>query len=363
MFNAPQRNLIPLIPSDRVGISKDIRGQLEKDKPSKSYRVRFAARSNFVAILSNTRKVNTNVNLELLDSSGDRVIAASRKLAGRPERIELQELAPGTYYLRPVLARGKFSRFRLRANTTPIFDTGDSPSAARFLDVNTVPTSVGEFVGAEDRGDVFSFSVGSPSAPSAQLNLALTGENGDFLDGNVTVTIRDSSLKVVRQRTTNGRAGFTLDETLAAGNYFVEVKPATTDTTQETNYQLTLAATSIPDLAGNTPNAARLIDVKAENSLFQDFVGTGDQQDYYRFTIPKSKFNLQLTGPNNNLLNGEVTVRLRDEVNTILEQKTAGSGAGILIENKALEPGTYIVQVSTSAKFVNYSLLLSAAEP
>lgn len=359
MVNSFDKNSISIIPSNRVGVNKDIRGLVEKGDRPDLYRVRFSARSNFVATLSNARKTS-NMNLEVLDSSGKKVIAAARRLAGRPEQITLNGLAPGTYYVRPVLALGKFSRYRLRVNTTPISDTGDTPSTGRFLDL-TSPVTVGEFIGAEDRRDLFSFTVGASGFPTGQLNLNLTGEGGGFLDGNVTLTLRDSSLKVVRQKSTGGRVGFTLDETLAAGTYFVEVEPALARQAQETNYQLTLATTAIPDLAGNTPNAARQISLDANTSLFQDFVGTGDQQDYYRFTVPKSNFNLQLTGPNGNLLNGEVTVRLRNEVNSILEQQTVSGGAGIAITNKALEPGTYIAQISSSSKFVNYNLLLSAA--
>jgi hypothetical protein len=248
----------------------------------------------------------------------------------------------------------------MRASTTPIPDSGDAASSARFLNITSAPVSVGEFIGAEDRNDYYAFSVGGLGFPTGQLNLALTGENGDLLNGNVTIKIRDSSLKVVRQRTTNGRIGFSFDEPLAAGNYFIQVEPA--NSSSETNYRLTLSSTAIPDLAGNTPNAARIVSLDASNSLFQDFVGVGDQQDYYRFTIPKSKFNLRLTGPNGNLLNGEVTIRLRNDVNTILEQKTTSNGAGLAIEDQSLSAGTYIAQVSTSAKFVNYSLVM-AAEP
>jgi hypothetical protein len=347
MFNSSQTPGLPNYPSNR-GVFKDIRGLLEKGKQPKAFRIRFAARSNLVATLSNTR-FNTNVNLELLNSTGETVIAASRRLANRPELIDVKGLAPGTYFLRPVLARGKWSRFRMRANTTPISDSGDTASSARFLDVTSVPTSVGEFIGAEDRNDYYAFTVGGLGFPTGQLNLALTGENGDLLNGNVTVKIRDSSLKVVRQRTTNGRIGFSFEEPLAAGNYFVQVEPAN-------------STTEIADLAGNTPNAARLVNLDASDSLFQDFVGVGDQQDYYRFTVPKSKFNLRLTGPNGNLLNGEVTIRLRDDVNTVLDQKTTSNGAGLAIENKSLSAGTYIAQISTSAKFVNYSLVM-VAEP
>ncbi|WNZ23957.1 hypothetical protein HJG54_14575 [Leptolyngbya sp. NK1-12] len=341
------------------GVSKEIRGLLEKDKQPKAFRVRFAARSNLIARLGNTR-FNTNVNLELLDSTGETVIAASRRLANRPELIEVKGLAPGTYFLRPVLARGKWSRFRLRANTTPIPDSGNTASTPRFLDLTSTPTQVGEFIGAEDRSDYYAFSVGGFGFPTGQLSLALTGENSDLLTGNVTIKIRDSSLRVVRQRTSNGRIGFRFEEPLAAGNYFIQVEPAN-PTRDETNYQLTLSTTAIPDRAGNTPNAAQIVSLDASNSLFQDFVGIGDQQDYYKFTVPKSRFNLRLTGPNGNLLNGEVTLRLRDNVNTILEeQKTAGSGAGLAIENKTLAAGTYIVQVSTTARFVNYSLVMAA---
>lgn len=356
MLNSSQSKSVPLI-GNRAGIFKDVRGLLtRRDNPQKTFRIRFNARSSLVTVLGNTR-FNTNVNLELLDSTQTRVIAASRRLANRPERIELKQLAPDTYYLRAVLARGKQSRFRLRANTTPIPDTGNMPSTARVVDV-THPVSFSEFVGAEDFSDFYRFTVGRAGFPTGQLKLNLTGANGDFLDGNVTVKIRDSALNLVTQRTTSGRIGFSLEEPLAAGTYFVQVEPARAE--DQINYQLTLSAHTIADFAGNTPNASRSIDVTAEPGLFQDFVGVGDQQDYYQFTIPESKFDLKLTGPNGNLLGGEITLRLRDAVNSILEQKSTSGGVGLEIANQTLKAGTYLVQVSTAAKFVNYQLLVSA---
>lgn len=226
--------------------------------------------------------------------------------------------------------------------------------------MTSTPSSVSEFIGAEDRSDYYAFTVGGTGFPTGQLNLGISGENGDLLNGNVSVKIRNSAFNVVRQRTSSSRIGFSFDEPLAAGTYFVQVEPVAAR--DETNYRLTLSTTTVPDLAGNTPNAARAVSLSATDSLFQDFVGTGDQQDYYRFTLPKSKFNLKLTGPNGNLLSGEVTVRLRDDVNNVLEQKISSGGAGLAIENQTLAAGSYIVQVSSGAKFVNYSLVM-AAEP
>ncbi len=357
MEHLSQRNVISPFPSERIGIHKDVRGLLERDKRQKMVRVRFAARSQFTAILSNTRR-DTNVNLEILDSQ-NRIVAASRRLANKPEQIDLAKLAPGTYYVKPVLARGKWSRFRLRVDTTPIADAGNEASTARFLDVTANALSIDEFVGAEDSSDYYAFQVGNTGFPTGQLKLQLTGTNGDLLDGNVTLKIRDSQLKVVKQQTSTGRIGFSWDEPLAAGTYFIQVTPDR-PTLDQTDYRLTLSATTIADLAGNTPNAAQDVTLDSTDSLFRDFVGTGDLQDYYKFTLPKSKFNLQLTGPNGNLLNGEVTVRLRDQVNTVLEQETASNGVGIAIDNKALTAGTYLIQISTTSKLVNYQLLMSA---
>ncbi|MCU0525775.1 MAG: hypothetical protein MUF72_13215 [Elainella sp. Prado103] len=353
------RNLIPLFPTDRIGIQKDIRGLLEKNGPTPRFRVRFAARSQFSALLSHTRR-DTNLNLELRDDRG-RLVAASRRLANRPDHIQIAQLAPGTYFVQPVLARGKWSRFRLRVQTTPIPDVGNLPSTARTLEVSSTPFSLDEFIGAEDRDDYYRFTVGSNGSPTGQVRLGLAGLNGDLLNGNVTVTIRNSNLNVVQRRTTAGRIGFNLDETLPAGTYFVQVQPAQPDRDQ-THYRLSLAATSIADAAGNTPNAGREVSLSSTPTLLQDFVGVGDLQDYYRFTVPKSQFNLRLTGLNGNLLNGEITVRLRNDVNTIIDQVNTNGGAGVAIENRNLAPGSYVVQVSTSAKSVPYSLSL-VAEP
>lgn len=358
MFNRSSNRSVPPV-GNGAGIYKDVIGLVKRgDNPQKSFQIRFNARSNLAVVLGSTR-FNTNVNLEVLDSN-QTVIAASRRLANRPEHLDLKQLAPGLYFLRAVLARGKQSRFRLRAQSTPIPDSGNLPSTARPVGLSPSPLTFSEFIGAEDVGDFYKFTVGGTGSPTGRLNLSLAGVNGNFLDGRVTLKIRDSNLNVVEQRT-SGLTGLSLDETLVAGTYFVQVEPVSSQ--DQTNYQLTLAATAIADLAGNTPNAARSIEVNATPSLFQDFVGTGDQQDYYRFTVPENDFSFKLTGPSGNLLGGEVTVRLRDNLNNVLEQKVAsGNGSGTEI-TKSLKAGTYVVQVSTSAKFVNYQFVTSAVPP
>ncbi|MBF2076302.1 MAG: PPC domain-containing protein [Synechococcales cyanobacterium C42_A2020_086] len=348
------------LPTQGRGIFRDIRRSLERENPVKDIRVRFAARSSLLATLGGMGP-NRNIDLELLDSNRETVLAFSRRIGNRPERIEINNLAPDTYYLRASLKRGRRSRFRLQIATTPLVDTGNTPSRARFVSLSSEPTTLTEFVGAEDRSDFYAFTLGAPGFPSNRLTVSLTGVDGHLLGGNVSVRLRDGLLNPVgTPRQTRGQGGLQFTEPLAAGTYFLEIAPADPKRDQAT-YRLTLTNTAIFDSAGNTPAAARPITLNETPSLFREFIGIGDQTDYYQVTLPKSTFNLTLTGPNGNLLRGPITVRLRDQLNTVIETRTTlENGGGTTIVNRPLDAGTYFIQLSTSNRDVDYGLLMSA---
>ncbi|WP_414528407.1 FG-GAP repeat domain-containing protein [Nodularia chucula] len=164
---------------------------------------------------------------------------------------------------------------------------------------------------------------------------------------------------------TNG----TINTTLGAGNYLIEVKPFSLDSTTSYRFSLELGITptpaSIPFDPGNTLNTAYNIGNLTGNRSYQQFVGVVDPVDYYQFSLADtSQINLQLSGitesglrtsiisdQNNNGLidNGE---RLFTDTATVNTNGTI---------NTTLPAGNYFIEVQGDSANINtnYSLSLS----
>jgi Subtilase family/Bacterial pre-peptidase C-terminal domain len=110
------------------------------------------------------------------------------------------------------------------------------------------------------------------------------------------------------------------------------------------------------DLAGNTLDAAKNLGAIAGTQTFQDFVGSTDGNDYYRFTLAKgSNFSLSLSG-----LQSDADVELLDSSGQqIAYSNGAGNGSESL--KQLLSAGTYYVRVfSYASADTRYSLKLVA---
>ena len=334
-----------------------------------TFTVNLSKRSSFNANLSGIKRKN-NVDLELLNSSGT-VIAASRNPGRRSEQIVLGDLAAGTYTLRTTLKRGKQTAYRLVHDSTPLTPAdfaGNTPGTARSLgSLSASPMTMSDYVGSEDSNDFYGFTVGEPGSPSAKLSLKLTGAAGGLLRngdrfGNISVKLRNSLNEVIETESSvfDGNA-IEFTQTLAAGNYFVEIVPYFRDGGGD--YDLTLSAAATADSAGNTPATARTVGLSSIPASFQDFVGAGDPSDFYKFTLGSPRtLNLTLTGVGGNLLEDGIQVKLRDSLNNVIRtENSVFDGASISL-TRSLTAGTYFVEVSPYFDSDNtpYVLSLSA---
>jgi pimeloyl-ACP methyl ester carboxylesterase len=129
-----------------------------------------------------------------------------------------------------------------------------------------------------------------------------------------------------------------------------------------TNYNLSVSATGIPDNAGNTLATARNITVGSTATTFSDFVGGSvDPDDYYKFTLGcASTVNLTLNG-----LNGNAGIKIVQDLNnngaidfgeTLAYSYNSGTTAQSISE--ALNVGTYFIHVGYGN--TNYNLTVSA---
>jgi hypothetical protein len=124
-----------------------------------------------------------------------------------------------------------------------------------------------------------------------------------------------------------------------------------------TNYNLTVSATAVaqPDGAGNTLSTARDIGLLSSSRSFQDFVGTIDTNDYYRFNLTQtSNFNLSLNG-----LSADADVQLLDSSGAVIQ---GSYGVFSLSESitRTLNAGTYYIQVYPFSGSTNYNLTVAA---
>ena len=110
------------------------------------------------------------------------------------------------------------------------------------------------------------------------------------------------------------------------------------------------------DYAGNTLGTARAVTLSSSTTTFQDWVGSADTNDYYRFSLGgSSNLNLSLTG-----LTADADVQLLNSAGTVIRSSTAGGSSSEFITQQ-LAAGTYYVRVYPfSSNSTYYNLGLSA---
>ncbi|NER34723.1 MAG: hypothetical protein F6J93_11990 [Oscillatoria sp. SIO1A7] len=249
--------------------------------------------------------------------------------------------------------------------------------------------SFSDSISQTNPSDLYRFSLNAP----ATVNLILEGA-GNFnliqdINGNNIVDESGTEVtfsglflpipdEIIRSATpiansTNQEPG-EISGILPVGTYFVQVENGFEEIQGLRNYNLTLAATpsGLPtDNAGNT--LARALDLgviqdNQANIAFSDFVGLGDRNDIYRFTLDEpATVNLAIAGLSTGVefmlledRSGDGAIDVtdiagqRDDIITSISEESAFSGA--IAED--LPVGTYYVRVA-SEQDTNYNLSLS----
>ncbi|NEZ65410.1 peptidase S8 [Leptolyngbyaceae cyanobacterium CCMR0082] len=225
---------------------------------------------------------------------------------------------------------------------------GNTLTTAHNLGVLSSNQTVQDFVGAADANDYYRFSLTQRS----RLRLALTD-----LTANADIELLNRDGKVLEASYGEGLASEEMTQAVDAGDYYIRVSSAGGDS----NYRLAVAANvlSVPDNAGNTFRTARNIGTLGSSSRsFQDFIGNGDANDFYRFSLSQnSNFSLELTG-----LSADADVQLFNSLGQLVGQSWAPGSSSESI-NRSLAAGTYYIRVFPYATAnTNYRLTLNAAE-
>lgn len=185
-------------------------------------------------------------------------------------------LNAGTYYVRVNSIIGSSTSYNLALTGTPIPDNpGETTAAAQPITLSGTAQIFNDFVTDSNNADPDDYYTFTLNNKSTKLSASITG-----LTAGVQVTVRDINNGLITSFPTDGSTGETI---LAAGTYYVRVNPIINSTT---NYQLSLTGTAIADNAGDTTATAQNITLSSTPISFNDFVGSSDSRDYYKFTLP-----------------------------------------------------------------------------
>ncbi|MEA5505310.1 ELWxxDGT repeat protein [Halotia wernerae UHCC 0503] len=184
-----------------------------------------------------------DANVQLLNSSGGSIVI-STETGTNPDVIR-RSLNTGTYYIRVYPASGAATNYDLSVSATAI-----SPDIAP----NTRPTAnnigtlngsqnFSDFVGNIDTNDYYKFNLTNKST----FSLTLSG-----LSDNADVDLLNNSGGTIQSSSLTGNANENINTTLAAGTYYVRVKPVSS---AETFYNLSLSAEIQSDMLEISPGS------------------------------------------------------------------------------------------------------------
>jgi trimeric autotransporter adhesin len=299
------------------------------------YRFSLDGPSDFSLRLS---ELSADADVQLLNASG-LTIASSTAGSSTAETIA-QQLTAGTYYVRVYPYSGS-TNYALSLAASPTDLAGNTLATARAVTIGATPQVFTDAVGSSDPNDYYRFTL----SDSRTLQLGLTG-----LSSDADVQLLNSAGALITTSALGGAASETITQALTAGTYYVRVFPDGGSTT----YNLSLAAI-VPDLAGNSLDTARSVTLGPVAQTFNDAIGDGDPNDYYRFSLgATSNFSLGLAG-----LSADADVELLSATGSYINGSFRGGSTGETIAQQ-LNAGTYYIRVYPYSGSTSYSLNLAA---
>ncbi|HEY9699241.1 MAG TPA: DUF4394 domain-containing protein [Trichocoleus sp.] len=169
------------------------------------------------------------------------------------------------------------------------------------------------------------------------------------LGNNVAIELYDSN----QQRVTVSGSNLQL---LDAGKYFVKLKLKAKG--ESIDYKLKLKFDAVPiDFSGNSLNEARVVSASPSVSVFKDYVGLLDSDDYYKVNVASpSSLNLVLDG-----LSADANLQVMDQSGAVVgSSNNTGTAKDLL--NLSVKGGTYYVRVTAGTNAsTNYNLSFTSA--
>lgn len=204
-----------------------------------------------------------------------------------------------------------------------------------------------DFVGAVDPLDYYRLILGARATVQASLR---------DMTGSINLTLLTVTERALAASSFDPDSTQTLERPLDPGTYYLL---AGNSADSGSRYRLDLTATAV-DGAGDTPETARdMGSVRATPARAIDWVG-GSDRDFYRFTVATAgvtAFQLEELTANADM------ALLASDGSTVIQRSTT-SGATPDTFARALDAGTYFVQVSTEGRSeTSYRLNLSTRVP
>jgi hypothetical protein len=282
-----------------------------------------------------------DADVELYDQFGSLIDYSDNE--GLDSESISRQLTSGTYYIR-VYPWWGFTDYFLNVSAISV-NTEESDNTlenAQPISLTSTFTFFNDFVGYSDDNDYYTFTLDNPS----QFQLILSG-----LSSDADVELLDVNGDYVSSSSDAGTEDELIDIFLTSGTYYINVYPYS----GETEYTLQVLAqpeeTEIPvDNVGNTLGTATSINL---NSTVSDWVGTGDENDYYLFTVnSNSVVEISLTG-----LQSDADIELLDSNGEFINGSFSGSNddENIFAE---LTPGSYYIRVYPFSGNTSYDLSL-----
>ncbi|GCA94942.1 pre-peptidase C-terminal domain-containing protein, partial [Microcystis aeruginosa] len=284
-----------------------------------------------------------DANLQLLNSTGQFIRASfNRNL----ENEGIQNILPaGNYYVRVYNGYPGDTTYKLTLFTTPVplisvttadstateTKTGQSVDAGQFVLTRT---------GILTQSLTVNYFVSGTATQETDYTMTRV-KTATFLPGSSTTIV---NITPVDDLILEGDETVSLN--LVTGSNYKAVGDSSIITIVDDE--------ALPDLAGNTLATARIITVGTVPSTFNDFVGNGDEKDYYKFILTEGgNLSLHLTG-----LTADADVRLLDGSGQFVWSSFNNGTANENIE-RALKAGTYYVGVYPGfPRNTNYTLSL-----
>lgn len=345
--------------------------------PDDYYRFTLARTSNLKLSLSG---LTSDANIKLIyDSNANGQVDNSDNLREANGTLNANAsitsaLAAGSYFVRVNANTQADTNYNLSLSATPTSpttprDPGNTLNAALDIGVVSDKREFKDFIGSADREDYYRFNLTTTSNFNLSLNDLADNANVQLIyDHNKNGQIDDTD---ILKRQLSQSNDVSISSALGAGSYFIRVNIPYGSV--NTNYTLGVSATptspTTPSDPGNSLSTS--LDIGSLRTVsYNDFVGSVDRNDYYRFTLTNSsRFNLSLDN-----LKDSATVELISDKNgngqydfapgtpgderlnvTSGNQFTSGS----IITN--LNAGTYFIRVNSAPNNnTNYTLSLSA---
>ncbi|MCU0534488.1 MAG: pre-peptidase C-terminal domain-containing protein [Hydrococcus sp. Prado102] len=308
--------------------------------PNDYYRFSVSDRSSLNLTVNG---MSANADVQFLDSNGN-VLQSATNTGTTAESIS-RTLDAGTYYVRVFPVNGANTNYTLDLTARLMDNAGNTLDTARNVGSLSGTRTFNDAVNTSDTNDYYRFNLTNNS----NFSLTLNG-----LGADANVQLLNSAGSILSSSSNTGKTAESISATLNAGDYFVRVFP---NGSISTNYQISLTANAVPvDGAGNTLATARNLGILNGTQTMSDAVGTGDTNDYYRFSLlDNSDFSLALNG-----LSNDADVQLLDRNGSVIKTSLNG-GATAESLSATLNTGDYFVRVYPYGSIsTNYQISLTA---